>query len=481
MDPPRAARTHLGLRVQILLALLVAFVIAFGLFDLALVRLTQRGRLEDRVRDAQPLADALAAQLGRPGSDATTAETLDAAAQLLLPGGAVRGIELRRGDLEPMTRGVTGLGEPVDATTAAGDRLRLWVRAPKLDSSPHLSLMLSYVAVSGGLILLLAYLALTGLIVRPLEAVSRATTRLAEGQLDTVVPVRGAAEVAELAASFNRMASQLARDRDALERRLRELEETTAQLESAQAQVVRGERLASVGRLSAGIAHEIGNPLAAMLGLLELLQEGGLDAEDERELIGRVQSETERIHVIIRELLDFARGEGGEGVEGGEDSEARVDLKQTVEETLRLVEKQSDARDVKITLHLPPEIQAARLSPDRATQVVLNLVLNALDVLDGVDDPEVRVTLAADTDPTGAEKVTLRVEDNGPGVPEEVREHLFEPFVTTKPTGKGTGLGLSVVHGIVERAGGRVGLVEGALGGAAIEVELPAATDAAGR
>src|SRR5262249_40112570 len=145
-------------------------------------------------------------------------------------------------------------------------------------------------------------------IVRPLEDLTRASERLAEGR-DASVPVRGAAESVRLALAFNDMQSELRSERTALQERLAELERTTAGLRAAQAWVVRREKLAAVGRLAAGVAHEIGNPISAILGLLELVKSGDLPAAEQQEFLRRIEKETQRIHGIIRDLLDFARGD----------------------------------------------------------------------------------------------------------------------------------------------------------------------------
>jgi two-component system NtrC family sensor kinase len=476
MEPRRRTLTHLGLRSQIVLALTVTFVLAFGLFSVALVRITQRARAEDRVSDVEAAAELLASALSQPSEDPR--EQFVQLSEALLGEAGVRGVELERRDAEPWARGVTGLGQPVDAVLANGDRVRLWVRAPTVDTSPHLSLVLSYVSVTGAVILLLAYVALTGLIVRPVERITRAVTRLAEGKLDHDVPVTGAAEVAELALGFNRMAKQLRLDREALESRLRELEATTRELEAAQAQVVRGERLASVGRLAAGVAHELGNPLSAVLGLLELVREGELEPEESAEFLARVQRETERMHQIIRDLLDFARHGSPSEPQG---APARplpaTDLASVVDETLRLLAPQKDMNRVVLERDLQTDLPRVAVDPDACRQVVLNLLLNAVDALDG--EGRVCVALTALLGSGAQREVLLQVTDSGPGIDASVRAHLFEPFVTTKPAGAGTGLGLAVVHGLVERAGGRVEADDAAPedgGGARFRVWFPASS-----
>jgi signal transduction histidine kinase len=320
-----------------------------------------------------------------------------------------------------------------------------------------------YVAFTAAAILLLSYVLLTRLIVRPVEDLTRASERVARGA-DARAPIHGAAEVARLAVSFNDMQTQLAAERAALEGRLRELEQTTAELETTQRSLVRSEKMASVGRLAAGIAHEIGNPLTSIAGLVELVEEGDLAPEEQREFLRRVRKETERIHRIIRDLLDFARGDGA----GEVDADATCDLVEVVEDAVRLVGPQKDLRSVTLERRFADECPLARGSSPRLAQVVLNLLLNAADAIDGDG------TIRLEVHPTDDERwVELVVQDTGPGIPEEVREHLFEPFVTTKRTGEGTGLGLAVCLALVEQAGGTLEASNADEGGARFVVRLP--------
>lgn len=463
-----AARFGLGLRAQIVLALSVAFVLSFTLLGVTVVQLAERARRIDRRGGAEDVARVLATAL--PDVDGDRRRAFARLADRALEGGLVSGVAVEWGDLEPHVRGVAGPGVPIEVPLAdAGGVVRVWSRPPgRASAAPLANLVLLYVATTGGAILLLAYVALTYLIVRPVEAVTRASEALAGGQRGASVPVRGAAELARLAVAFNAMASQLRVEREALEDRVRALERTTAELESTRDQLVRSERLASVGRLSAGVAHEIGNPLAAILGLVELLQAGDLDAAEAREFLDRVHRETERIQKTIRDLLDFSRQERDPADEG-DDGDAEADLAAVVDDAVRLVEPQRAMRGVTVERVRAPDLRVTlvRGARETLTQVVVNLLLNAADAVDGRG----RVRLTLSPEPGGG--VRLDVEDDGPGIAAEIADHLFEPFVTTKPTGKGTGLGLAVSHTLVRRAGGSLAAgASDALGGARFTLRL---------
>jgi len=455
---PRATSFIPGLRAQTLASLTLAFALSFGLLGLALIRVSERGRALDRAGDHRAAAQAvaLAYQLG----DGDRHTRFLRAADAVLGQAGIRGVELSRADLEPDVRGVVGLGQAVEAELPQGERVRLWVRAPDPSTGvPVTRLLLLYVAVTGGGVLLLAYFTLTTLVVRPLDLLTQAASRVASGNLEVAVPERGAGEVARLARAFNVMGEQLGADRASLEEKIAELERTTHELAEAQEQVLRSARLASVGRLSAGVAHEIGNPLAAIRGLLEIAADED-DAGDRAEYLARAQAETDRISRIIRELLDFAR----QGTERAPES-ATADLRAVVEDAMRL----ASARGTNVTIELDAakDLPAARIEPDRALQVVLNLLLNAVDAVAG--EGHVRVCIERADDAT----LRLAVEDDGPGIDADVLDQIFEPFVTTKPVGEGTGLGLAVCHTLVSQVGGHIDAENLPDGGARFALRLP--------
>ena len=456
-----ARRYGLGLRTQIVAALSATFIVSFALVGVATVQLAQRARSLERLAGARALAEGLAATLDsdRVGRREGSA----AAARAVVGASGIAGLSIQWPGLEPHVHG-TQTGDEVAAVMARGGEVRLWVRRPSAsDGAPLTNLLLLYVSVTAGAILLLTFVALTYLIVRPLSAVTRASERLAAGH-HVPVPVRGAAEVARLAVAFNDMAAQLKADRSELESRVVELTRTTDALDSARDQVLRSERLASVGRLSAGVAHEIGNPLAAILGFVELLGDAKLAEPERSEYLRRVQHEIERIQTIIRDLLDFSRQ-----TDSGET--AGADLGQVIEGARALVGPQRNLRDVRIQIELAEGIPLVRGSADRLTQVVLNLLLNAGDALEG----EGQVTVRAVHDEANGQ-VVLTVEDDGPGFAADVMDTLFEPFVTTKPVGQGTGLGLAVSYTIVEHLGGTLIARNREGGGACIQATLPVAS-----
>ncbi|MCA9582158.1 MAG: HAMP domain-containing protein [Myxococcales bacterium] len=450
----------LGLRAQIVVALSVAFIASFSLLAITTVQLVQGARSLDRAREARETVTRLARRIDQAGLG-RGAEFRTSAASLQSHGG-ITGFEIRRGQRTDFASGAKG-EHSASAKLANGDELLLYFEMPPpIGASPVFNLLLLYFGVTGGGILLLAYLVLTYLIVRPLEKVTQASERLASGSPFVSVPERGAAETVRLAVAFNEMARQLKAERSNLQRRLAELEKTTSELSVAQEQLIRSEKLASVGRLSAGVAHEIGNPLAAILGMLEILESGGTEPAEQREFLARIQSETERIHKIIRNLLDYSRRSDDQ------EGPSEADLGAVVEDAVRLIAPQKDLRKVTMERRIAEDLPLAPIDAEQLTQVVLNLLLNAADAIAG--EGTIVVDVYKDDDEG---RLVLAVSDTGPGFDPQVIEHMFEPFVTTKPAGEGTGLGLAVCHTIVDRVRGTIVAHNLPEGGARMEVRLP--------
>lgn len=442
-----------------MLALLVAFGAAFVLLSLVTARLDENERAEERRTRADGVAQSLLAGSGEDGDGLR-----DAVMERMLNEGLIERVEIHTLQGPHRSWGVIN-GEP-DAVvrTADGIELRVWVPEGHRGDAARRRLFSFYLGLTAATVLLLTYVLLTYFIVRPIDRLRVASERLASGRLQARVPVQGAAEVARLAATFNDMAAQLRQDRASLQERLEELERTTAELTTAQEQIIRSARLAAVGRLSAGVAHEIGNPLAAIRGLLDLMLAGELDQEEQVEFIGRMQRETERIHHTIRDLLDFSRSEPV--------AEARVessaDLGEVVGDTVKLVDRQTRFRDIELALALDDDLPRVRGDHERLRQLLLNLLFNAADAIGGRGRIEVSAS-------NGGGVVRLRVEDDGPGIDPAILDQVFDPFVTTKAAGQGTGLGLAVCYTIVERLGGSIEAANRDQGGASFAVTLPAA------
>jgi two-component system, NtrC family, sensor kinase len=479
------ARTP-GLRLQIILALAALMVVSFVPLYVAVASLTRAALSGERERAARSVARSIAADVASYVDDR-------GAAQRALGGhvrrGEVDGLALFFGDgtvlAAPASTELSGLVAPgargesltrtagaraIDVALPAGGAMlvvRVRYAEEGAQGMPLVRLVALYMMTFGVAIIVFAYFALTRLIVRPIESLAKAADAVANGGRTLEIPHGGAREVADLGASVRSMTAKLVAEEREMRTKVDELTEATRKLKDAQSQLVRSERMASVGRLAAGIAHEIGNPIAAILGFEELILAGDLPRETERDFLQRMKRETERINGVVRDLLDFARPEQG----GVDSASPPADVGEVAESVAALARPQKTFRDVAIEIDVADDVPDVALSASRLTQVLLNLVLNAGAVVaDGKDGA--RVTVRAKR--TG-DRVRIEVEDTGPGVPADLRERIFEPFVTTKDVGEGTGLGLSVCRGLVEAAGGSIGVDASYASGARFVVELPAA------
>ena len=274
-------------------------------------------------------------------------------------------------------------------------------------------------------------------LVTPIRALTRATERVAGGSLspDAVPAVERPAEIARLSEAFRQMVERLRDQRDDLHR-------TLDQLRAAQNELVRSEKLATVGRLAAGVAHEIGNPLAAVLGYVEYLRDDrGAPPDVATDLLERIDKELHRIRGTLRQLLDFSRPAAGEPTP--------QDVAPLVHSAIDLVCYQRTVKDVALDVSTADATPRVLVEPAGLRQVIVNLLLNAAEAMGGRG----RITVRVAADGVGCR---IEVQDDGPGVPDDAAEHIFDPFFTTKPAGEGTGLGLAICRRIAEEVGGRL-------------------------
>lgn len=310
----------------------------------------------------------------------------------------------------------------------------------------------------GAVLLLLGFVLVDVQVLRPLRAVQRGVQRLAAGDLETTVPSDGPREFRDLADAFNAMTGSL-RDK-------------VAQIEAQRERIARNEQLATVGRIAAGTAHEVGNPLAAILGYVELLLDPRNDPplpEAQRVLLERARTQLLRIQTTIRQLLDFSRPT--------QKTAEHVDLRVAVERLLTLLRHDPRCKDVQMQVEADERVVAVA-DPALFDQIVQNLVVNACRAARGGAGMD-RVVVRTHRE---GERAIVEVEDSGAGVPSHARDRLFEPFFTTAKAGEGTGLGLAVSLGLAESMDGDLELYAargGPLGGAIFRLRLPLAPETA--
>lgn len=313
----------------------------------------------------------------------------------------------------------------------------------------------------------------------PLRDLETGATRLSTGNMEQAIPVRSDDEFGQLAASFNAMTVALRNSQSELREWGHTLEQKVAkrteELRIAEAESARTEKLASVGLLAAGIAHELNNPLTGVLTFTTLLRnklpDGSADAED----LDLVIRETKRCATIIRRLLDFAREKTPE--------KKFTDLNQVIEDTARIIERPASFRDIEIAMDLDRNLPPVWVDADLIKQVIMNVLVNAQHAIE--HEGSIIVRSRRYPQPKSAEPgmepvpmVEISIIDTGCGIPEKNLKRIFDPFFTSKEVGKGTGLGLSVSHGIVKAHGGVIE-VESAIGkGSTFRIYLPLAPPA---
>jgi C4-dicarboxylate-specific signal transduction histidine kinase len=345
-------------------------------------------------------------------------------------------------------------------------------------------------------------------LVRPMEAMVDDVQRIADGDTGHRVGTVRTAELAAIRESVNAMADRLVRNQEALAENVASLDRTNAELVAARDEVIQSARLASVGTLASGIAHEVGNPLGALIGFTDVARSRARKAGADPELLDSILEEARRIDRIVRTLLQYARG----ATEAG----STAPVSEVLGRVRDLLESQGKLDGVSVVW---PEASDAEglVVPGEAQQleqILVNLVLNALDAMAtaDVDTPSITLRVSADSgtirsmpprreeDPPGlnylhrrrvamdretggpdplfnAEAlVRIEVEDSGPGIAPEHLDRVFDPFFTTKEPGKGTGLGLAICARLAEGMGGRVTVENAPDAGARFIIRLPAVT-----
>ncbi len=303
----------------------------------------------------------------------------------------------------------------------------------------------------------------------PVQRLSRAAAAVAAGEWGAEVDAAGNDEIADLGRAFARMTHELRRregEIHAFNRKLQQrVEERTAELMAAQDQILRTRRLAALGTLGAGLAHELNNPMTAITGYLAILKKDVLAGSAEAEMIARAQEQAARVSQVVEDLRSFADQE--RQIPG-----QRFSLPRTVEAALSLYEDRIRAAGITVTREVDERVPEAQGDPVQIQQVVAHLVENAINAMSAGGKLEVQLgTVEGDA-------LRLRIADTGMGIPATIRERIFDPFFTTKGHAGQVGLGLSVSHSIVEAHHGRI-VVESEEGmGAAITVLLPAAAAA---
>ncbi|MEW5742228.1 MAG: ATP-binding protein [Myxococcota bacterium] len=277
------------------------------------------------------------------------------------------------------------------------------------------------------------------------------------GTENVTVAVQGGPLVSRVARALRRLSAELNEERERSRAQVAELERRNDELVRLQAELVAADRLATVGKLASGVAHEVGNPLSGILGYLSVLRLRAPQNPGVEEVVERIEQEVRRIDQIVRALLELGRPSRGKA--------QPVDVRPLIDACVHLVSAGQDFGDVKVMVEAPDSLWL-RAESGPLSQVLVNLLINAAQAMKGKGRVVVKAV-------PGEGQGTIAVEDEGPGLSEEVRAHLFEPFFTTRPPGQGTGLGLAVSRHLLAQFEGALDAANRPQGGAVFTITLP--------
>ncbi|MGB6340528.1 MAG: cache domain-containing protein [Candidatus Aminicenantaceae bacterium] len=337
---------------------------------------------------------------------------------------------------------------------------------PYIDITNRVILAFSVIAVLSVVLLLVLLFISTTRIIHPIKEMVLATQKIAEGDLSHKVNVESKDEIGFLANSFNKMTADLKTANEKLlewGRTLeKKVEERTKELREAQAHLIQSEKLASLGKLAAGVAHEINNPLGGILIYSHLLLEDLDESSPYYGNLEKIVKETTRCKDIVKGLLEFARPKEPEATS--------TNVNELLDKSLSLVGSQSLFQNIQVKKHYSTDLPLIVADSSQLQQVFMNIILNAADAMNGNG----RLTLRTYLDSSGKDLI-IDFEDTGPGIREEDKKKIFDPFFTTKEVGQGTGLGLSISYSIIRKHQGTIDVQSTFGEGATFTIKLPIA------
>jgi len=352
---------------------------------------------------------------------------------------------------------------------AARAGLALSLSAEKARLHRSKQLFLAYFAIDFILLLGLGAFILSRIVVTPVSRLLTATGRITGGQYGQRVRVSGSSELAQLAEAFNTMSETLLLKDQQVSAQVTALEQANTELRQAREEALRSEKMASIGLLAAGMAHEIGTPLASIMGYAELL--GGEQPEQAaiQDYTRRISGDCARIDRIVRGLLDYSRPRTT-AVEA-------TDIRTLVKDSVDLLTQQGAFKLIKVSTWFEDALPAVLADHHQLQQVLVNLMLNSRDAMPEGGKLAIRGVRDAGTALSGRPPGCVRIEvlDTGGGIPMDQQKLVFDPFFTTKPPGKGTGLGLAISARIIDGFGGRIAVKSTPGKGSCFAVWLPVA------
>lgn len=315
---------------------------------------------------------------------------------------------------------------------------------------------------------------------KPISLLEEGMKRIAQGDLDYEIKINTSDEMGLLARTFNNMTKDIKRYKENMENWTKALEEEiqkkTAEIMKAHEQLINAEKLASLGRMAAGVAHELNSPLTGIVTFAHLmLKRLPPENKQDREDLEIIIEQANRCSKIIKGLLGFSRKATAERVE--------ININTLLDSTIAMVRNQAKFHNIKFVLNFDESLPMIHVDPNQMQQVFLNLLINAADAMNERGQITIATRTVGESEETpwfkmghpheGKKYIEIEFTDTGPGIPEEYMGKIFEPFFTTKPVGKGTGLGLAVSYGIIKRHGGNITVRSEPGKGASFFIRLP--------
>ncbi len=330
-------------------------------------------------------------------------------------------------------------------------------------------IFLGYLVVNVLIFTTIGFTRLVHIVIRPIQRLARLADSRSDLADTSFFPGEGFGEFTKLSLSLNRLLTRIDGDKQELRSTVDSLKKANDELQRNRKEMLRAEKLASIGRLSAGLAHEIGNPLGIIQGYIELLAGSNLSEKDREIFSQKGVQELTRINTLIRNLLDLSRTPAAVTV-------AAVEIHALLQELIDTLRIRKTAVAIDLETDFLAQHTEVTADSDGLRQVFLNCLLNSIDAIEEKKSDEkghIRISTINETTEADNEHILITLKDNGTGISEEHLETIFDPFFTTKEPGKGTGLGLTVAHNLIEKSGGQLNISSTAGQGTILTVRLP--------
>jgi len=314
----------------------------------------------------------------------------------------------------------------------------------------------------------IGFFRLIHLVIRPIQRLAQLADSRTDKSDTTFLTGERWGEFTQLSLSLNRLVMRIDGDKQQLQKTVQSLKQANDELQKSRDEMIRAEKLASIGRLSAGLAHEIGNPLGIIQGYIDLLADDSLQEKERKTFSTKAVYELDRINTLIRNLLDLSRTQASGTI-------TLIDVHQLLKNSLGAVQVRKTLVKVHYKTNLTAQISTVSVDSNGLRQVFLNCLFNSIDAIEekiDTDYGEIVITSANNTDKS---KLIITIADNGDGVEEKHLDFIFDPFFTTKEVGKGTGLGLAVAHNMIKSSGGSLQFSSSPGVGSSIIITLPVA------